>query len=117
MLPSCPSPSPTRATTLRVVDSLGIASTCKGDCLEDAAAFVAMMNEDATFLKILLPGGKQPPLYLLPARATVNPALDGAAPLYPKLRSVIERAVAVPGSQLGRQLRAMGKVIRSGTPR
>jgi thiamine pyridinylase len=93
------------------VDSLAIAATCEGDCLEDATAFLAMMNEDSTLTAILLPGGKQPPLYLLPARVTANAVLDSAAPLYPKLRSVVEGAVAVRGPQLGRQLRAMGKAI------
>jgi hypothetical protein len=70
-----------------------------------------MMNEDATLTDILIPGGKSPPLYLLPARTTANKTLDTAAPLYPKLRAIIDGAVAVQGSGLGRSLRKMGATI------
>jgi thiamine pyridinylase len=94
------------------VDSLAInANTCTGDCVDDAAAFIAMMNEDATVTAILLPGEKKPPLYLLPARTTANKTLDASAPLYPKLRAIIDGAVPVQGAELGRRLRKMGASI------
>jgi thiamine pyridinylase len=94
------------------VDSLAInANSCKGDCIDDAASFIAMMNDDSMLTSILLPGGKQPPLYLLPARTTLNKALDEQAPLYPKLRAIIDGAVAVQGLELGRHLRMIGAAI------
>jgi len=91
------------------VDSLAInADSCKGKCVEDAAAFISMMSEDSMLRAILLPGGTQPPLYLLPAKTTLNDALDELGPLYPKLRSIMDGAVAVQGLELGRHLRKMG---------
>ncbi|WP_437668849.1 hypothetical protein [Sorangium sp. So ce131] len=93
------------------VDSLGVKSSCTGDCLEDAAAFLAMMNRDDLLRAALIPEGSAAPRYLMPAKQTLSAALDKAAPYYAKLRPIVAGAAAARGPKLGATLRAIGGKI------
>jgi thiamine pyridinylase len=96
------------------VDTLTIDDSCTGQCRRDAIAFVQFLNSEEILLSALLPDGI-PPRYLLPARASVytKAELAKAAPLYPALRTIIEKAVAPTGPNLNEKLREVGREVDS----
>jgi thiamine pyridinylase len=90
------------------VDSLGIKKgACNEQCLDDALAFVQMMNDDAVLIRQLLPSRKAP-RYLMPAKQSLNAQLDAEAPYYLQLRPLVANAVAAHGPGLGVALRGIG---------
>jgi thiamine pyridinylase len=101
------------------VDVLTIDSDCTGPCRRDAVLLLQFLNSDETFLKAVMPRWMQPSRYLLPARARIygNAELLNAAPLYPKLKAIIEKAVTPTGPQLNDKLRAFGKTLDDNLPK
>lgn len=97
------------------VDSLAIDGKCLGQCQRDAVALIRFLTSDEMFLEAVMPKYMQPSRYLLPARASVysNQELIKQAPLYPKLRAIIEKAVTPTGEKLNDKLRAFGEKLDS----
>jgi thiamine pyridinylase len=94
------------------VDSFTINSKCTDACLSDAAAFIQFMNQDDTFMAILV-GADGVPTYLLPAKASLyaNKDLVGKAHLYPALKAIIENAVVPSDLGLNEELRNTGRTV------
>lgn len=97
------------------VDSLTIDAKCVGQCQKDAVALIRFLTSDEMFLEAVMPKYMQPSRYLLPARASIynNQELIKQAPLYPKLRAIIEKAVTPTGEKLNDKLRAFGEKLDS----
>lgn len=107
------------------VDSFTISSSCTGPCFGDAKRFIRMMNSDSMYISMLLPAGysfltppnptKPVPAYLLPAKLSLysNPKLLTLAHLYPKLRTLVEKAEVPTDDNLNDKLRAIGKALDS----
>lgn len=98
--------------TMSWVDSFTISSKCKDICLSNAAAFIQFMNQDDTFMAILI-GADGVPTYLLPAKASLyaNTYLVGRAHLYPALKAIIENAVVPSDLGLNEELRNTGRTV------
>jgi thiamine pyridinylase len=96
------------------VDSFTVDANCKDQCAADAAAFIHFMNEDDTYIAILV-GANGVPTYLLPAKASLysNSALLKKAHLYPALRSIIEKSIVPSDLGLNEELRNTGRVVDS----
>jgi thiamine pyridinylase len=110
------------STPIAWVDSFAVNAHCTAQCLADAASFVRFMNQDSTYLKLLLPlgpsalsGSPAPvvPSYLLPAKAALysNPALLQHAHLYPELKALVENATVPTAEQLNSKLRLLGSQL------
>ncbi len=97
------------------VDSLTINSKCDAQCRQDAAKFIAFYTSDEMYNKALM---STPARYLLPARADLynNPALIQHAPLYQKLKPIIEKAAVPTAVGLNDKLREHGKTLDSKLP-
>ena len=97
------------------VDLLAIDRKCAGDKLRDAIAFIQFVNQEDVMLKALKPdaNASRPPRYLLPAKASLysNQELTNAAPLYPKLRGIIETSFPPVGTNINPVLRGYGGEI------
>jgi thiamine pyridinylase len=80
--------------------------------LRDAEAFIRFMMSVSTYEALLMPANS-PPLYLLPARDDMysDQKLAKAAPLYPKFRAVIDRAVPVADEGLNYKPHQIAKKI------
>jgi thiamine pyridinylase len=92
------------------VDSFVISASCTGQCERNVLAFVRFVNSEET-QRLVLTGS--PPRYLLPARASLysDPTVLKAAPLYPKLKSLVENAESPSSPGLNARLRDDGKAI------
>lgn len=112
----------TGSTPIAWVDSFAVNAHCTAQCLADAASFLRFMNQDSTYLKLLLPpstsapsGAPAPvvPAYLLPAKAALysNPALLQRAHLYPQLKALVENSTMPTADQLTTQLRRLGSQL------
>lgn len=99
------------------VDSFVMDKRCTGQCRDDASKFIEFMNSDATYRMILLSEGPAP-AYLLPAKRSLYGDADvlKVAHLYPKLKGIIESAVAPYDSRLNESLRQLGSAIDSQLP-
>lgn len=89
------------------VDTLAINDSCKEACVADAAAFIAMMNDDAHLRADLFPT-LDSPRYLLPAKTTLDTELRARAPLYGNFRAITRDAPPAMGIGLGDRLRKIG---------
>lgn len=99
------------------VDTLAInKESCTGTCLDDAAAFIAMMNDDAHLRGDLLTA-LDAPRYLLPAKVTLDDELRAKAPLYDRFRSLTRDAPPALAPRLGETLRAIGDKIDAMLPK
>jgi hypothetical protein len=80
--------------------------------LADAAEFIRFMNDDNVYMSILLPQDGVP-AYLLPAKASLYSRQDllSHAPLYPKLRSIIESSEVPSDLGLNEELRNIGRRV------
>jgi hypothetical protein len=80
--------------------------------LRDAEAFIRFMMSVSTYEAFLMPANS-PPLYLLPARDDMHSdqKLAKVAPLYPKFRAVIDRAVPVVDEGLNYKLHQIAKKV------
>jgi thiamine pyridinylase len=92
------------------VDTLAINKKCTDVCAVDAAAFIAMMNEDAHLTADLLPT-LDVPRYLLPAKTTLDGQLVSRAPLYARFRSITRDAPPAMDLGLGDALHTVGGQI------
>lgn len=113
------------ATPISWVDSYVLSSGCKGACIDDARKFIAMMNSDEMYMKLLLPtgfsflhspaAGKPVPAYLLPAKASLyeNPQLRAAAHLYPELKPLIENSAVPTDIGLNADLQTIGRAVNA----
>jgi thiamine pyridinylase len=103
---------PQGSKTMSWVDSFTIDINCKDQCATDAVNFIHFMNEDDTYMAILL-GGDGIPAYLLPAKGSLYKRQDllQAAHLYPKLRTIVENSVVPSDLGLNDELRNTGRVI------
>ena len=103
---------PAGSRTMSWVDSFTIDSKCKATYLSDAAAFIHFMNEDNTYMSILLDRSGVP-AYLLPAKASLysKRELLTRAHLYPELRAIIENSVVPSDLGLNESLRNTGRVL------
>lgn len=111
------------STPITWVDSFTVNSNCVGECLADASTFVKFMNQDSTYLQLLLPKGtefpEQPtpppviPAYLLPAKASLysNGSLLQHAHLYPQLKELVENSIVPTADQLTAKLRLLGSQL------
>jgi thiamine pyridinylase len=110
------------STPITWVDSFTIRENCAAQCLADASAFIRFMNQDSTYLKLLLPAEDMPkngspttviPTYLLPAKAALysNAALLRRAHLYPELRALVENSTVPTADQLNTKLRRIGSQL------
>jgi thiamine pyridinylase len=110
------------STPITWVDSFTINSHCAAQCLADASTFIKFMNQDSTYLKLLLPTEDMPesgspttivPTYLLPAKASLysNAALLQRAHLYPELRALVENSTVPTADQLNTKLRQIGSQL------
>jgi thiamine pyridinylase len=109
------------STPITWVDSFAVNSNCAAQCLEDASVFIRFMNQDSTYLKLLLPDGLETPpapapaapSYLLPAKAALysNEALLQHAHLYPELRTLVENSTVPTADQLNAKLRRLGSQL------
>jgi thiamine pyridinylase len=111
------------STPITSVDSFTVNSNCAGQCLADASSFIRFMNQDSTYLKLLLPNGiefltvptPQPvvPAYLLPAKAALysNGSLLQRAHLYPQLRGLVENSTVPTADQINAKLRLLGSQL------
>jgi thiamine pyridinylase len=110
------------STPITWVDSFTINSNCAAQCLADASAFIKFMNQDSTYLKLLLPAEDMPengspttiiPTYLLPAKTALysNSALLQRAHLYPELRALVENSTVPTADQLNTKLRRIGSQL------
>lgn len=111
------------STPITWVDSFTVNSSCADQCLADASRFIKFMNQDSTYLKLLLPNGaeflKAPtpapvvPAYLLPAKASLysNSSLLRHAHLYPQLRALVENSIVPTADQLNAKLRLLGSQL------
>jgi thiamine pyridinylase len=97
------------------VDSLTIDKDCNVGCQQDAALFIKFYTSEESLLKALM---STPARYLLPARASLyqNTALLQHAPLYQKLKPLIEQAVAPTAVGLNDRLRSFGKTVDGNLP-
>jgi thiamine pyridinylase len=104
----------TGSTPITWVDSFTVNSSCAAQCLADAATFIRFMNQDSTYLQLLLPNGASSvpvvPTYLLPAKAALysNAVLLQHAHLYPELRALVENSAVPTADQLNNKLRLLG---------
>jgi len=98
------------------VDSLALARSCTGQCERDAVAFIRLVNSEET-VRVALTG--DPPRYLMPARSVLysDPTVVGAAPLYPRLKSLVENAEAPSLNHLNDNLRNYGHDIDGQLPK
>ena len=109
------------STPITWVDSFTVNSNCAAQCLADASVFIKFMNQDSTYLKLLLPNGGESlrasalavPSYLLPAKAALysNGALLQRAHLYPELRALVENSTVPTADQLNAKLRLLGSQL------
>ncbi|HRC85353.1 MAG TPA: hypothetical protein PK413_07080, partial [Thermoanaerobaculia bacterium] len=92
------------------VDSFVVASSCSGDCLTAAEAFLGFMADPKNVRTTLTPGYGEAPRYLLPALTALysDSALLAVAPLYATFYPLIEHAIPVRAPHLNEQLRAIG---------
>jgi thiamine pyridinylase len=99
------------------VDLLTIDKNCTGDKLNDAIAFIDFINREDEMLKALMPDNNtsRSARYLLPAKASLyaNTNLLNAAPLYPKLRGIIEDSFPPVGTNMNATLRIYGATVDS----
>jgi thiamine pyridinylase len=98
--------------TMSWVDSFTVDSRCKDQCISDASAFIQFMNEDATYMSILLDGDGIP-AYLLPAKRSLYSRSDllAKAHLYPTLQKIIENSFVPSDLGLNEELRNTGRRI------
>jgi thiamine pyridinylase len=110
----------TGSTPITWVDSFTVNANCIAQCLADASAFIQFMNQDSTYLKLLLPSAESRktlasvvPAYLLPAKAALysNAALLQHAHLYPELRALVENSTVPTADQLNTKLRLLGSQL------
>lgn len=111
------------STPITWVDSFTVNSNCINECLADASTFIKFMNQDSTYLELLLPAStefpEEPtpapviPAYLLPAKATLysNGSLLQHAHLYPRLRALVENSIVPTADQLAAKLRLLGSQL------
>jgi thiamine pyridinylase len=111
------------STPITWVDSFTVNSRCIGQCLADASTFINFMNQDSTYLQLLLPKGteslKEPtptpviPSYLLPAKEALysNSSLLQYAHLYPQLRALVENSIVPTADQLTAKLMLLGSQL------
>jgi thiamine pyridinylase len=97
------------------VDSYVLSPSCTGQCEQDAVSFLRFVNSEKT-QRLALTGS--PPRYLLPARASLyaDPAVLKSAPLYPKLKRLVENADAPTGPNLNGRLQEDGNTIDGRLP-
>lgn len=86
--------------------------------LSDARAFIQFMVGDDAYRAALVPGYGEAPRYLLPARASwyVNPEVTRSAPLYGRLRELIEAGETVTARNLNATLRTIGAQLDGDLP-
>jgi len=112
----------TGSTPITWVDSFTVNSNCAAQCLADASVFIRFMNQDSTYLKLLLPNGVESlkarrrhrlSFILLPAKAALysNGALLQRAHLYPELRALVENSTVPTADQLNAKLRLLGSQL------
>jgi thiamine pyridinylase len=92
------------------VDSYTLSTSCTGQCEQDAINFIRFVDSEDT-QRHLLTGS--PARYLLPARASLysDPDTVRAAPLYPKLRGLVENGDSPTKSGLNDTLLSDGSTI------
>jgi thiamine pyridinylase len=103
-------------TPMLWVDSYVLSSSCTDQpCEHDAVNFIRFVNSQTTQHQMLT---GSPARYLLPARASLysDPEVLKAAPLYPKLRSLVENAESPSASGLSAKLRVDGNAIDGKLP-
>jgi|ERR1700733_7431217 len=109
---------PKESKTMSWVDSFTVDSKCKDQCINDASAFIQFMNEDATFMSILL-GSDGIPAYLLPAKKSLYSRRDllAKAHLYPSLQKIIENSFVPSDLGLNEELRNVGRRVDADLPK
>jgi len=109
---------PKGSKTMSWVDSFTVDSKCKDQCISDASAFIQFMNEDATYMSILL-GSDGIPAYLLPAKKSLYSRTDllAKAHLYPSLQKIIENSFVPSDLGLNDELRNTGRRIDADLPK
>ena len=100
------------------VDMFGIDAKLHGKTLTDARAFIAYAVSLPAYRALLIPEPGDIPRYLLPATnaAFDDPAIQQAAPLYPKFRAILEQGVVVTAPHLNASLREAGVHIDAVLP-
>lgn len=101
------------------VDTFAIAKACRGQCLDDATAFIAFVTSKEQVKQSLLPAWHTAPRYLLPAHVALYNDKDllKEAPLYSRMLSSLQRAIPVTGYQLNTNLREIGKELDQRLPK
>lgn len=86
--------------------------------LSDAREFIRFMVSDATYHAALVPGYGEAPRYLLPARGSwyANAEVTRSAPLYGRLRELIEAGETVSTPNLNTTLRTIGARLDDDLP-
>jgi thiamine pyridinylase len=109
---------PKGSKTMSWVDSFTVDSKCKDQCIADASAFIQFMNDDATYMSILL-GSDGVPAYLLPAKKSLYSRSDllAKAHLYPSLQKIIENSFVPSDLGLNEELRNTGRRIDRDLPK
>jgi len=92
------------------VDAMCLRSGLDEQTKRDAMDFVSAYTGEEFNRKVLTPAAGDAPRYLLPARAALytDSTVVQLAPLYPRLKAIIQDAVTVTAPNLNNQLRAIG---------
>lgn len=100
-------------------DMFGIDSSVKGAKLDDAEAFIRYAVSMPAYRTLLVPEHGEPPRYLLPAAnaAFGDPDILRAAPLYPRLKSIIDQGEVVTSPALSAQMHDAGVRLDAALPR
>lgn len=100
-------------------DMFGIDARVHGRKLADAEAFIRYAVSMPAYRALLIPSPGEPPRYLLPAAnaAFGDAAILRAAPLYPRLKAIVDQGEVVSAVGLSAQMHAVAQRIDADLPK